>query len=85
MRKAHQLQAITKSEWSRTFGRYVVALTPMVLFCNLVSNGYVTRITPSWYAWGLFGLMFALYKNETAPKALSMVSPSPTRTRVSGR
>ena len=85
MRKAHQLQAITKSEWSRTFGRYIVALMPMVLFCNLVSNGYVTRITPSWYAWGLFGLMFALYKNETSPKALSLVNPSPTRTRVSGR
>jgi len=52
--------ALEVRPWTRTVLVAVVSLSACVFVCDVLSNAYLSRVTMSWFWWGMAGLVFAI-------------------------
>ena len=50
----------SKSEWCRKFAEHVICLNAAAVVVNMISNSYVTRLSPGWIFMGMCGLLLGI-------------------------
>jgi len=53
-----RLRRVAEDQWARDFGAFMVAMSATSFATNCVSNAFVSRVTLSWFYWGLAGILF---------------------------
>ena len=53
-----RLRRVGKDQWARDFGAFMVAMSATAFATNSVSNAFISRVTLSWFYWGLAGILF---------------------------
>jgi hypothetical protein len=54
------IRANSDDKWARNFATHIIALNALVFVTNLISNSFVTRLTPGWIFMGSCGLLLAV-------------------------
>ena len=65
-RRAYQELAYAYAPWTRTLLIMILGLSACVVVSNTFSNVYVSRVTPSWYWFGMMGVVFAIQAERRA-------------------
>jgi O-antigen ligase len=75
-------RAASKELWDRRFATYVISLGAVPFLTNSISNSFNSRVSPSWFLWGMVGLIFVQYR--TLSSGASPTPPSVRHTSTEG-
>lgn len=48
------------TEWIRSYGAFMIALTAVTVVTNFLSNSFIQRVTVAWLFWGMVGILFGM-------------------------
>jgi len=63
-RRAYRELAMQDDPWTRTLLIAIISLAACIFICNTFTNAYVSRVTVSWFWFGMAGLVFAIQKER---------------------
>lgn len=66
-----------REAFTRSFGRYMIALTAVATVTNSLSNSFIQRVTVAWLFWGMVGILNAMHRAHLQEAAEAPPEPGP--------